>query len=176
MFADTHWAATPPHTSALLQPWLTDSTSLTERLMATGREFAVRVLYQGPSVAASDEADLVGAAAGSPLSARHVALTLDGVCVVVARSIIRPGCPVWEPILQRGSRSLGLTLFSQDSAIIRQPLRYRELQPGHPLFALVRGQDMEEAPRYAARRSTFLLDGAALNVCEAFLPVLETFL
>jgi chorismate--pyruvate lyase len=136
----------------------------------------VRVLYQGPSCAAPDEADLVGSEAGAPLVARHVALSLDGMCVVVARSIARSGCPAWEPILARGNRSLGQTLFGANRSIIREPLHYSELHAGHPLFTLARGQDLEESPSYAARRSNFILDDAALNVCEIFLPVLESFL
>lgn len=176
MFANNQWVSTPPALSTALQSCLTDEGSLTERLIATGHDFAVRILYQGPSQAGNDEADLIGVAAGAPVTARHVALTLDGVCVVVARSIARPNDPVWMPILQRGSRSLGLTLFGADSAMIRTPLCYRVLSPGHPLFVLARGQDLEEAPRYVARRSSFVLQQATLNVCEVFLPVLESFL
>ncbi|MBV8047350.1 MAG: chorismate lyase [Paludibacterium sp.] len=176
MFADRYWALTPPPLSPAMQSCLTDDGSLTERLIATGRDFTVRVLYQGPSVAAPDENGLIGVETGAPVLARHVALLLDGVAVVVARSIARHGCPQWEPVLARGSRSLGLTLFGEDSAIIREPLHYCALSTGHPLFPLARGQDLEDAPRYAARRSNFLSHGAALNVCEVFLPVLESFL
>ncbi|TDR81453.1 chorismate--pyruvate lyase family protein [Paludibacterium purpuratum] len=176
MFADKYWAGNPPHLSPAMRSCLTEEGSLTERLIATGHDFSVRVLYQGPSAAAPDEAGLIGLDAGAPLTARHVALMLDGVCVVVARSIARSGCPIWEPVLARGSRSLGLTLFDRSSEIIRAPLHYRELHPGLALFNLARGLDLSDASRYAARRSNFILDAAALNVCEVFLPVLETFL
>jgi len=176
MFADNHWAATAPEIRSETDRCLTGQGSLTERLVATGHAFAVSVLYQGLSEVRQDEHALVGENAGSAVMARHVILLLDDTPVVVARSIARRHCPVWQPILQRGSRSLGLTLFGPDSPIQRAPMHYRELDTRHPLFAFARGHDAWHATCYAARRSNFVLDGAALNVCEVFLPALKEFL
>lgn len=176
MFADNHWASTAPLARSETDRCLLGTGSLTERLVATGHAFAVTVLYQGLSEVRQDEHDLIGAPSGAALLARHVALTLDGQAVVVARSIARAHCPVWQPVLQRGSRSLGLTLFGADSRIERAPMHYRDIEAGHPLFALARGFDTAPTARYPARRSNFILDGAALNVCEVFLPALEVFL
>jgi chorismate lyase len=176
MFADNQWAITPPEIRSETDRCLSGQGSLTERLIATGRAFAVTVLYQGLSEVRQDEHELIGEAAGAGVLARHVALSLDGVPVVVARSIARRHCPIWQPVLQRGSRSLGLTLFGADSPIVRAPMHYLDLDAGHPLFPLARGLDPTGGTHYRARRSNFILDGAALNVCEIFLPALETLL
>lgn len=176
MFADNHWAATAPAVRSETDRCLIGTGSLTERLIATGHAFAVTLLYQGLSDVRQDEADLIGTPCGAGVLARHVALTLDGTPVVVARSIAQRHCPVWQPILQRGSRSLGLTLFGPESEIARAPMHYCRLDAGHPLFALAHGLDARQGRQYAARRSNFILDGAALNVCEVFLPTLEDFL
>jgi chorismate--pyruvate lyase len=176
MFCYPSWNPHPPRAAPALTRWLTDQGSLTERLIATGQPFSVRVLHQGADSAQDDEAALIGLAPGAGLHARQVALELDGLCVVVARSITRLDSRSWISLLERGRRSLGLTLFGPDHRIVRKPLLYREIQPDHPLFILARGQDPSQATRYPARRSNFILDGAALNVCEIFLPALENFL
>jgi len=176
MFEPNSWCETPSGARADLRDWLTDLGSLTERLMATGRSFSVEVLQQTQLAAHPDEAELIGVVTGSTLYARHVALALDQTVVVVARSITRLNCPSWTPILQRGNRSLGLTLFDQNNGIRREVMLYRDLEIGHPLFSLARQHDASHAEHYPARRSNFILNGAALNVCEIFLPALESFL
>lgn len=176
MLLDTCWAPTPPALSPALLGCLTEPGSLTERLMLCGHDFAVTVLAQGDDRVHDDEATLLGLPAGAPLYARHVALTLDDTPVVVARSVTRPGCPAWQPILDRGSRSLGFTLFGGHAGIVRQPLAYREIDATHPLFALAHAHDPASANVYPARRSRFLLVNTPLIVCEVFLPALERFL
>ena len=176
MFTDRHWGTDLPMFKTAVHTLMTSTGSLTEKLIATGHPFAVELLYQGPSQATADEAGLLGDDAQSWVYARQVALSLDSVMVVVARSIIRSDCPVWLPVLQRGNRSLGLTLFGPDSEQIqRGPLHYQQLNSG-PLFTLARLHDPDPQRQYLARRSSFMLDHCALNVCEVFLPALETFL
>lgn len=176
MHCNDTWSRQAPADDTPLARCIVDDGSLTACLMATGRAFAVRVLNQGESPAHPDEAACLDIAPGTLLYAREVALELDGIPVVVARSIARADCRQWLPVLQRGSRSLGLTLFGRESRIIRAPMYYRELVAGHPLFALARGVDPSAAPRYPARRSNFLQGHAALNVCEVFLPALKDLL
>lgn len=175
MMESPNWAATPPALPSAVRDTLCEPGSLTERLIATGHDFAVRVLYQGPGTADADEAALLGLPAGAPLTVRHVALTLDGVDVVAARSACAAGCAVWQPILDRGSRSLGYSLFSGDSPVERDPLHYASLDAAHPLFDLARTLS-DTATAYPARRCRFTLHDEALMVSEAFLPALETFL
>ena len=65
----------------------------------------MRVLKQQTGPCLDDEAALLGLAAGAPLLAREVALTLDDTPVVFARSVARLDCADWSPILDRGDRS-----------------------------------------------------------------------
>lgn len=167
------WRLEPPEVAPATRLCLTEPGSLTERLMASGRQFAVDVLYQGDGIAHDDEAALVGRAAGDTLTARHVALTLDRETVVVARSFCRQGCAVWEPVLNRGRRSLGFTLFSGEVSLSRGALEYASVDRRHPLFTLARSRDTS-ADLYPARRCRFETSGAALVVCEVLLPALET--
>jgi chorismate--pyruvate lyase len=169
------WGYLPPDASPLTLGCLMESGSLTERLVGSGRRFSVRVLWFGPDAAASDEAPQLGLATGAPMTVRHVALQLDGEDCVVARSFCRLDCPVWQPILDRGGRSLGLTLFSGEVALIRGELEYALPPSGHPLHELAAACDASAAG-YPARRCRFVLDGAPLVVCEAFLPSLDACL
>lgn len=146
--------------------------SLTDRLVATGLGFAVEQLYLGNDWATADEAELLGLSPDSLVIARHVALSLAGEIVVVARSLCAKGCEVWGPILDRGGRSLGLTLFGSDSTIRRDPLGFGTVASPHPLHRLAQAQ-CPGTTLFPARRGRFSLDGRALIVQEAFLPALE---
>jgi len=174
---DAPWCVEAPAVTDRLRPILTGAGSLTERLIALGAPFSVRVLDQGRDTVAADETGLLGIAAGAPVLARHVALLLDDTPVVVARSVTPWLDPVWTPVLERGSRSLGFTLFGElNEELIREPLHYTTLDAAHPLFALTRRHDATSAEHYIARRSRFVLAGSALIVCEAFLPALAHYL
>ncbi len=174
MVQDSLWLAEPPALSPALVACLTETGSLTERLMATGRAFAVTVLRQGLAGGHDDESAQLGLPKGAPQYVREVALTLDGVPVVFARSYCRPDCPVWLPVLDRGSRSLGLTLFGGLPQLCREPLHYALLPASHPLCASANLIIPAQTP--PARRCRFLLDQAPMVVCEVFLPTLENLL
>lgn len=167
------WGRVPSAAPDATRGCLLEPGSLTERLMRNCRIFAVELLHLGPDVAYPDEAAPIGVAPGERMSVRHVALTLDGISVVTARSFCRENCPTWFPILDRGGRSLGFTLFSGEVALTRGRLEFAEVRAGHPLFELARTRAPGVA-RFAARRCRFELDGAPLMVCEVFLPALET--
>lgn len=169
---DGMWGWVPPAAPEATLGCLMEAGSLTERLIGSGKEFAVEPLYLGRGAAHPDEAGPIGVTAGETMGVRHVALTLDGVTVVVARSYCRLDCPTWFPILDRGGRSLGFTLFSGEVALTRGALEFAEVGAGHPLFELAR-LHADGVTRYPARRCRFELDGAPLVVCEVFLPALE---
>ncbi len=171
MIEDSHWLPQPPALPPALLGFVTEPGSLTERLLATGHRFAVQPLSQGSTPAHADEPALLGIAPDQPLYARHVLLTLDEVPVVYARSIARLGCPVWQPILDRGSRSLGFTLFGGLPQLQRAALHYRQLDSSHPLYQASAAQ----ADSLSARRCRFVLDDAPMVVCEVFLPALKDF-
>lgn len=172
----TDWSATLPTTSAALAACLRTPGSLTEYLMATGQPFAVQVLQQGIVAAHGDEAAMFQITPDSPLYARHVCLTLAGTPVVVARSVCLPHCPQWSPVLDRGSRSLGLTLFGGLPALQRDALAFARIEAAHPLFDLSRPHDKQASTHYMARRCRFELAERSLLVCEVFLPAVEDFL
>lgn len=169
------WRSEPPPAPPAIAGCLAEPGSLTDRLVATGRRFTVTPLFLGADIAHPDEAVPLALAAGAPVFARHVALALDGTVVVVARSLCPADCPVWPPILDRGGRSLGLTLFAPGSSVARGALAFATLRAGHPLYALAAGA-AGLTGTVPARRCRFVRDGAALTVAEAFLPVLETVL
>jgi chorismate--pyruvate lyase len=166
------WGWVPAEAPEATLGCLMESGSLTERLIASGKRFAVEPLLLGMGAAHPDEAVPLRIQAGETITVRHVALTLDGTTVVTARSYCREGCAVWSPILDRGGRSLGFTLFSGEVAVTRGALEFATVAAGHPLFELARLR----APGvsvFPARRCRFEFDGAPLVVCEVFLPALE---
>ncbi|MBP4051907.1 chorismate lyase [Chromobacterium violaceum] len=174
MVNDVLWRAAPPALPNSMLDCLTEPASLSLRLQAGGRRFAVSVLSQGEDRVLADEAEALGLPEGQPMYARHVLLTLDDMPVVYARSAARPDCPAWLPVLRRGSRSLGLTLFGELPELDREPLRYGWLADGHPLAAAA--ARVQPAAGYPARRCRFLLGGSPLLLTELFLPALEDFL
>jgi len=176
MFSDTLWQSTPPDDQPQLSTWLADTGSLTERLQGTGQPFSVSLLWQGLNLPFPDEPQLLATEPGTEIYVRHVALMLGAIPVIFARSITAPHNQYWREVLERGNRSLGLTLFGSQGNIKRHALLYRAIQPDHPLFILAAGQDNTQASRYPARRSNFIHADNILNVCEVFLPALKEFL
>lgn len=170
------WSATLPTCSPLLAACIGTRGSLTEHLMATGHPFAVDVLAQGNTPVYADEAELLQISAKQPVYARHVRLMLAGEPVVIARSITLDDCRVWRPILERGSRSLGLTLFGGLPGLGREALQFLQTAAPHPLYALASGHDAQHAPQLTARRCRFTLADSPLLVSEVFLPALEHYL
>jgi chorismate lyase len=171
------WAETPPAAMAsglgdAMMACLLEPVSLTDRLIGSNRPFSVEVLFLGQLPPHADEQSQLVPPSPDNILARHVALNLSDTTVVVARSYCRWGCPVWTPVLDRGSRSLGFTLFSGEVAVQLGPLEFRPVAAGHPLFDLARQRDPVPGV-FPARRRRFVLDGAAMVVCEVFLPRLE---
>ncbi|MXR37773.1 chorismate lyase [Rhodobacteraceae bacterium CH30] len=172
MLTDFMWQEHPPATTPAIAACLSEPGSLTERLLASGRRFDVQVLFQSDNTALDQEAVLLGIAPHAVLHARHVLLLLDGIPVVMARSVCRSACPQWSALLDRGSRSLGLTLFGGLPQLVRGPLRFNTLQQPDALHALV--QAHSQAEQLPARRCLFTLHDAPLLVSEIFLPELES--
>src|SRR5574343_1548886 len=173
MYAFPDWRAAPAeNVPAALADWLCETGSLTERLIASGRLFAVEVLAQGVEPAWPDEAAALGLAAGAPALAREVRLTLDGAPYVYARSLCRADSPAWAGVLARGSRSLGLTLFGEPG-IARHPLNFcAGLAAQTALMARARAALPGAGDWLHARRSLFGQPDDALLVHEVFHPLL----
>jgi chorismate--pyruvate lyase len=169
------WLAQPHSLPRSLRHWLSDRGSLTRRLKSHCDAFRVVPLATGLARPNPDEHALLGIAPGTRAYVREVMLLCNGIPVVFAHSVLphaglRGG---WDSITRLGSRSLGEALFS-DHRIERQPLAYRRVRQGHPLFrAAARHQALDVSSLWA-RRSVFCLNGHPLLVTEVFLPALAT--
>ena len=173
------WLAHPPRAAlpAGLLPWLRDAGSLTARIRARCRRFAVQVVCQKLATVHRDEALLLGLRPGERAWVREVLLVADGRPVVFARSLLPPRNVrgAWNLFHGIGSRPLGQALFS-DPAIRRLPLACRRLDGRDARYHRARAALTGYAPAQSlprtlwARRSVFLLRGRALMVSEAFLP------
>ncbi|MGB9128923.1 MAG: chorismate lyase [Thiobacillus sp.] len=168
------WLAHPHPIPRSLRAWLSDHGSLTQRLKSRCASFRVVPLTTGLARPNPDEYALLGLAPGTRAYVREVLLLCDGVPVVFAHSVLpytglRGG---WDGITRLGSRSLGEALFS-DHRIARQPLAYRNVRGGHPLFRAITAQQSLQAGSLWARRSVFCLNHHPLLVTEVFLPTID---
>lgn len=106
---------------------------------------------------------------------REVCLMCDGKPVVFAHSVLprRSLRGAWRGLGRLGRRPLGEALFA-NPAVVRTPLAYRKLLPGHALYQRAIAVLKSRPPCLWARRSVFMLDGVTIMVTEVFLPeVLE---
>lgn len=156
---------------AYLHPWLTDTGSLTARLLAHCARFRVRVVAEQRARPFTDERHLIGLPLGQTAWTREVLLYADDIPVVFAHSVLAP-CDLngaWHMAQAIGSRPLGAALFA-DPSICRGPLTTARLTPRHPLHRHAEQALGERLPTLWARRSRFCRLGRPLLVTEVFLP------
>lgn len=172
---DTFWLRMPLGAQGTVREWLLDRGSLTARLKAVCRGFAVRVIAQGRVSAGAEEAPLFGDRR-TPLVGRDVLLMDRDVPLVYAHSVLRADHlrGPWRAISRMGTRPLGAALFA-DPSVERRPLHFRRLRRGHPLYCAAMAATRADLPPLWARRSVFCLQGAPLLVTEAFLPGLADY-
>lgn len=155
-------------------PWLSETGSLTRRLIAHNEhDFSVSLLKNEWKTALLDEASLLGINPKARTFQRAVHL-MDGVHANVYARTIVPRV-TFEAMRYRfnqlGNTSLGEVLFT-DPSVIRAPIEIACLKPGQTLYHLaMQGQDIDIAHLWA-RRSVFTLGGKKLLVNEIFLPTL----
>jgi chorismate--pyruvate lyase len=168
------WLAHPFSLPRSLRAWLSDQGSLTRRLKSRCASFRVVPLATGPARANADEYALLGMVPGTRAYVREVMLLCDEVPVVFAHSVLPPAGlrGGWDGITRLGSRSLGEALFS-DHRIERQPLAFRRVQRGHPLYRAAASHQAAAAASLWARRSVFCLNRHPLLVTEVFLPTIH---
>lgn len=152
-----------------------DSGSLTARLQARCKKFSVSrisVLWGSPQ---HDETLLLGMRPHEQALLREVVLNCDGKPVVFAHSVLprRSLRGAWHELGRLGNKPLGAALFA-NPAVVRTPLNFRKLHPRNALYQRAVAI-LDCKPSYlCARRSVFMLHGAAIMVTEVFLPsVLE---
>lgn len=180
------WQKDLPLVAPFYRSWLALDGSLTRALQRTGREFSVRVLDFSQRLATADEAPLF-APADNLLWCRQVLLCLDERPMIYAASLCAAQDAFWHPVLDRGGRSLGLTLFDEQHPIARTPLRFCQLALPDPR-AQAAWAFFPECASFPARRALFFApnsqnssenlsksSNSKLLVQELFLPPLSEF-
>lgn len=156
-----------------MRGWLTDTVSLTMKLMAHSELFRVRRLRQERGLCLADEFAMVSLARRSHVQEREVLLQCDGRPVVYAHTIVPLTATTsdWPFFGTLGERSLGTTLFG-DPRVIRGNMQYARLRAEHPLVRRARaalGSELFDAPLFA-RRCPYRRKNGILLVTEVFLP------
>lgn len=158
-----------------MRNWLTDTASLTKKLVARSNHFRVRCLRQEHGRCLADEYVLVDLPRRACVQEREVLLQCDGQPVVFAHTIVPLSATAsdWPFFGTLGERSLGTTLFG-DPRVWRGPMQYARLRPQHPLVqrasAALDGMYFE-APIFA-RRCLYRRKKGVLLVTELFLPAI----
>lgn len=160
-----------------LLPWLLDSGSLTERLIAAcPGKFSVRLTGQERRRPLREEADALDLGAGARAVVRQVQLQCDAQPWVLARTVI-PLTTLTGPrrrLMRLGNRSLGAFLFS-DPTMSRAPVEVTRLVAGMPLHAAITAAMPKPPVELWGRRSVFHLNGRPLLVSEFFLSSIAHF-
>lgn len=160
-----------------LRPWLLDTASLTQRLIAAaGGDFRVEVLRQQWARPQRNEARALNLRPDSYTLVREVALVCCGTPWVYARTVIpRATLSGGERRLARlRGRSLGAVLFA-DPSVERGPIELVRLTPEIRLYETAATQAQSRPPEFWGRRARFTLKGKFLLVSEIFLPTLGVF-
>jgi chorismate lyase len=172
---------------AALRGWLTDTGSLTVKLMASGENFRVRRLRQSSGLCLGDERDAIGLARRRQVQEREVVLHAGGRPVVYAHTVVplHATASDWPFFSMLGERSLGTTLFG-DPRVERGQLHYARLRPWHPLARRARaafdesldamdsGLQEHSSSLLYARRCLYRRRKGLLLVTEVFLPAIHT--
>ncbi|WP_148717018.1 chorismate--pyruvate lyase family protein [Chitinolyticbacter meiyuanensis] len=154
-----------------LRPWLTESGSLTARLIAHHPAFSVRVLRQRATTAHRDELAPLGQARRRRTPMREVLLLSGQQPLVFAHSVTTPQAVRrgFRKFVHVGGRSLGSMLFASPT-IARSRLAWCRVDARHPLWRKAVTAVGPLPPRLWARRSLFYAGGDRLLVTEVFLP------
>lgn len=148
--------------------WLLDEGSLTHRLQwHGGGQFSVLLLSQQWARPQPDEREIMRLGDRELAQVRQTLLRVDGEPWVFARSIL-PMASLQganRHLRQLGNRSLGSWLFRAPQ-LQRSDFQVARIQPHNQLVPVALQQDAA----LWGRRSRFEVAGAALLVCEIFLP------
>ena len=156
-----------------MRGWLTDTMSLTLKLMARSNHFRVRRLRQERGMCLADEFNVVKLQRRACVQEREVLLQCDGRPMVFAHTIVPLNATTtdWPFFGTLGERSLGTTLFG-DPRVVRGTLQYARLRAQHPLAK--RASEALGGERFPsalfARRCLYRRKNGVLLVTELFLP------
>ena len=170
---DPCWQPEAPLAERGVRAWLLQRGSLTARIASRCRDFHVRLLFQGRTRVAREEASLLGLRTAEHAYVRDVLLCCGADALVYGHSVLRYKDlrGAWRVLAGMGAQPLGHALFS-DARIERSPFAFRRLGGTHPLYcAAARAVGRALQPLWA-RRSLFWSGAAPLLVTEVFLPAI----
>jgi len=170
-FSHVNGVNAAPH----MRSWLTDTASLTKKLIARSNHFRVRCLRQDHGRCLADEFALVDLPRRTCVQEREVLLQCDGRPVVFAHTIVPLSATTsdWPFFGTLGERSLGTTLFG-DPRVKRGSMQYARLRQQHPLVqraSAALGGMRFDSPLFA-RRCLYRRKRGVLLVTELFLPAI----
>ena len=171
--AKWHRNAAAVGAEAPMRDWLTTKGSLTARLVASSDSFRVRRLHQKVAPCSLEEAGRIKLPRRARVWEREVLLCCEGVPVVFGHTVVPMSATAsdWPLFSALGEQSLGSTLF-YDPKVVRGPLEFARLRPGHPLLARMQaalGVDVI-GKNFHARRCVYRRHQGLLMVTEVFLP------
>lgn len=161
----------PPH----MRHWLTDSVSLTNKLIARCTHFRVQRLAQRHALVLPDELKKIALPRRVLVQEREVFLRCDDSPVVYAHTIVPLSATAsdWPFFGTLGERSLGTTLFG-DPLVQRGKLEYARLSAQHPLvLRAAAALEIELPSPLFARRCVYRRNRGLLLVTEVFLPAID---
>lgn len=156
-----------------LLPWLTDTGSLTVKLIAASQKFRVQCLFQGVGMSLSDEYQALNLSRPRKVKLREVILHCDQEpCVFAHTALPYSATALQWPFFNRlGEKSLGSMLF-HDPAIVRYRMQFARLCAQNVLTRRISSYlELPEMPLFA-RRCLYIRHGGALLVTEVFLSTI----
>jgi len=156
-----------------MRHWLTESGSLTAKLIAHSSSFRVQRVYQQHDCCWADECAEIGLHKVEKVHAREVVLRCDDIPIVYAHTVLplNSNAHQWPLFRSLGEKSLGTTLFG-DPQVKRGALQFARLRPNHPAMQrfrqIVKNDHVDQV--LFARRSLFFRRGGVMLVTELFLP------
>lgn len=155
--------------------WLKRPGALTNGLRRLG-EVKLRVLAEYAQALPREEAVALGVTARRAVWVREVAMAIDGVDCVIARSItpLRASHGVWQGIRRLRTRPLADMLYNE-AGIERSAFTCARPAIGSPIHRTVKNVSPTSPAAWQhanllARRSVFWRQGQPLIVAECFLP------
>jgi len=169
---DFRWRKTPPPALSFTQKhWLMRPGALTFALRQQGT-LELRVLSEQVRSLPREDSYSLGLTAGQAVWVREIAMRLDGVDCVVARSLtpLRASHGVWQGMRRLRTRPLADMLY-HDVSIRRSDFEVARLTRHSALFQTVHHKlSTTKVLPLLARRSIFWRRGEPLLVAECFLP------
>ncbi len=167
------WTSHPrPAVTSTQKKWLMRPGALTAGLRSFG-SLELRVLAEFASGLTPDESTGLLRHVRSPIWVREVAMSINGLDCVVARSVtpLIASHSIWQGIRKLQSRPLADILY-QDRSIVRSAFEVCQINRQMPIYATCH-RVLKKACSYdklLARRSVFWRQNTPLLVAECFLP------